>query len=557
VTTSPESPVPQDAAGSEPAVDGRSGRSASLVAAGILLSRAAGVIRESILAHFLGTTVYASAFRAALRMPNVLQNLLGEGTLSASFIPVYSRLLHTKAEDGRAAGRLAGSVFALLLVTAGVLALFGAALAPALVSIFTTGFSGELREVTIRCVRVIFPMTGLLVLSAWALGILNSHGRFLLSYSAPVVWNLTIIAALVVFGRRLEGADLVIAASWGALAGGGLQFLVQVPWVMRLERTLSIRWDTRSPDVQQVLHNAGPAILGRGGVQLSAYLDQWLASFLFAGAFATLAFAQTLYVLPVSLFGMSVAAAELPAMARQSGERAEALRERMEQGLRRIAILVMPAVAGYLVLGDVIVGLLYQSGEFIRVDTLLVSFVLAAYSLGLVASTSTRLYASAFYALNDTRTPARIALIRVSVSTVLGAALMLIGERFALRAPFAIVANTGDALARPLGVVGLAVGAAVGAWTEWSMLRSSIGRRIGGLGMGRRTLLRLGLAAGLPAVVLRMLLFVLPPHSTIINAAFVLPLFGLGYLGMARILGFGEVSALLTQILRRPRSRGA
>ena len=556
MSTSPESQVP-DAVTSQPALSGRSGRSASLVATGILLSRAAGVIRESILAHYLGTTVYASAFRAALRMPNVLQNLLGEGTLSASFIPVYSRLLHTKAEDGRAAGRLAGAVFALLLVTAGVVAVSGAVLAPVLVRIFTTGFTGELREVTIRCVRVIFPMTGLLVLSAWALGILNSHGRFFLSYSAPVVWNITIIAALVTFGGRLAGADLVVAASWGALAGGGFQFLVQLPWVMRLERALRIRWDTRSADVQQVLHNAGPAILGRGGVQLSAYLDQWLASFLFAGAFATLAFAQTLYVLPVSLFGMSVAAAELPEMARQSGEQAEALRARMEAGLRRIAILVMPATAGYVVLGEVIVGLLYQSGEFTRVDTLLVSLVLAAYSLGLVASTSTRLYASAFYALNDTRTPARIAIIRVAVSAVLGATLMLVGERFALRAPFAIVANSGDAMVRPLGVVGLAVAAAVGAWIEWSMLRSTIRRRIGGLGMGRRTLVRLGLAAFLPAVILRMLLFVLPRHAPIVNAAFVLPLFGLGYLGMARILGFPEVVAMLTQSIRRRGRRGA
>ncbi|MGD8278145.1 MAG: lipid II flippase MurJ, partial [Gemmatimonadota bacterium] len=276
-----------------------SARSARLVAAGILFSRFAGFIREAVMARYLGTSPFASAFRAASKLPNVIQNLLGEGTLSASFIPVYVRLL--ERGDRREAGRLAGAVLSIMFIVVGALGLLGSALAPILVRIALPGFSGELRETTIRCARILFPMTAVLALSAWALGILNSHRRFFVSYSAPVVWNAAIIGALVTMASRATGADFVVAVSWGALIGGFAQFAVQLPWVLRLERSLDLRPDHRMPEVREVLHNAGPAILGRGAVQLSAYIDTFLASFLFTGAVAALNYAQILYVLPVSL----------------------------------------------------------------------------------------------------------------------------------------------------------------------------------------------------------------------------------------------------------------
>src|SRR5690606_4927649 len=174
-----------------------------------------------------GTGLHADVFSAGLRMPNLLQNLLGEGTLSASFIPVYSELLgRGRVEE---AGRVAGAVFALLLAIAAAVSLIGIALAPVLVSVLTPGFEGERRALMISVTRIIFPMTGVLVLSAWALGILNSHRRFFLPYFAPVLWNAAIIGALVAFGSRLELDALLMAAAWGALLGGLLQFGVQLP----------------------------------------------------------------------------------------------------------------------------------------------------------------------------------------------------------------------------------------------------------------------------------------------------------------------------------------
>ncbi|MBV8352167.1 MAG: murein biosynthesis integral membrane protein MurJ, partial [Verrucomicrobia bacterium] len=169
-----------------PSTEQSSGGAAFFVATGIMLSRVAGLIRERVLAHYLGTLPAADAFRAALRIPNFLQNLFGEGVLSASFIPVYSRLL--AASDEKAANDLASVVGSILAVLTSSLVIIGILSAPLLIDAIAPGFTGETRQLTIALVQILFPGVGALVMSAWCLGILNSHGRFFLSYSAPVLW---------------------------------------------------------------------------------------------------------------------------------------------------------------------------------------------------------------------------------------------------------------------------------------------------------------------------------------------------------------------------------
>lgn len=523
-----------------------SGRSARLVATGILLSRVAGYLRDRALANYLGTSVFASAFRAGLRLPNVLQNLLGEGTLSASFIPVYVRLI--ERGDEKAAGRVAGAILSLLFIAVGILALLGAWLAPYIVSIAMPGFEGELKETTIRCARIMFPMAAVLALSAWALGILNSHRRFFISYSAPVVWNLVIIGTLVALAGRLAGADLVVAASWGALLGGFAMFAVQLPWLLRLQRSLDLRPDYRMAEVREVLRNAGPAILGRGAVQVSTYVDLFLASFLFAGAVAALGFAQTLYILPVSLFGMSVAAAELPELSREGGS-ADALAGRLDTGLRRITFFVVPSAVGYVLLGDIIVGALFQTGEFVPADTVLVHLILIGYSVGLLASTRTRLFSSAFYALGDTRTPARFAALRVAAAAAIGAGLMLLAERYGLDATaFVLVRDPDPAVIRPLGAAGLALGAGIAAWLEWVLMRRSLRARVRS-GLRSPFMMRLLVAAVVAAAVARLVDIPVPDGiHPVWRAAIVLPVFGAVHLGGATALGVPGGSLLLSRL---------
>jgi putative peptidoglycan lipid II flippase len=534
----------------------RSSRAASfLIAAGILLSRLVGLIRNRVVATYFGAGMHADVLSAGLRMPNVLQNLLGEGTLSASFIPVYSSLLG----QGRTkeAGRLAGAMFALLLGVAGVVALLGVLLAPVFVTIFTPGFTGHQRELMIDFVRIIFPMTGVLVLSAWALGILNSHRKFFIPYFAPVMWNVAIISAFVGFHSRVSLDGLLMAAGWGALVGGFLQFGIQLPWVLKLEREIRLSTGRNDSAFTEVLRNAGPAIMGRGVVQVSTYVDMILASLLGLGAVARIQFAQTLYVLPVSLFGMSVAAAELPELAREHGGGTEVLRERAVAAARRVSFFVVPSFVAFILLGQVIVAGIYGAGRFSAADVIAVWLILAAYSMGLLASTSTRIYQSAFFALRDTKTPARVATLRVLTAAIFGAVLMLQFQPITIRSLtipgglFTDVRVAGSAL----GPVGLALGAAVGAWLEWTLLYRSLRKRIGEVGAGLSHLARMFGAALIAAAAGYGVKATLGPLHPIIIAVLVLGTFGLVYFGVARALGLSEARVVMDSVMRRLRRR--
>src|SRR5215813_10409837 len=386
------------------------GRSAFLVAAGILLSRIFGLVRDRVFAHYFGISYAADAFRAAMRIPNFLQNLFGEGVLSASFIPVYAKLVAEGKEEE--SGRVAGAVFSLLALVTAVLVLAGVLATPYLIDAIAPGFKDETRTLAIQLVRIFFP----------GVGLLNSHRRFFLSYVSPVVWNLAIIVALLVFGRS-SLPQLAVYASWASVVGSALQFLLQLPVVIRLAPRIRLTLGRASENVREVIRNFFPVFVGRGVTQLSAYMDNLLASFLPTGAVAALFNAQTLYMLPISLFGMSVSAAELPAMSSTLGDQeqvAETLRGRIASSIRRIGFFVVPSAVAFLALGDIVAGAIYETGKFSHADTQWVWGILAGSAVGLVAATVGRLYSSAYYALRDTRTPLRYAVVRVILTTILG-----------------------------------------------------------------------------------------------------------------------------------------
>jgi putative peptidoglycan lipid II flippase len=513
-------------------------RSAFLVAAGIFLSRIAGLIRDRVFAHYFGNSDAADAFKAAFRIPNALANLFGEGVLSASFIPVYASLL--AREEKEEARRTAGAVAALLALSVSVFVLLGVLTTPFLIDAIAPGFSGEKRELTIRLVRVLFPGAGLLVFSAWCLGVLNSHRRFFLSYTAPVIWNAAMIATLWGFGGRYAQFPLAVILSWGSVAGSALQVAVQMPVVLRLLHGLHLSLDYHLENVRTVVRNFFPVFISRGVVQISAYVDALLASLLPTGAVAALAYAQTLYTLPVSLFGMSVSAAELPAMSGAVGsesEFAEVLRARLDAGLRQIAFLVIPSVAAFLVLGDVIVAAIYQSGRFTHDDATYVWGILAGATVGLLASTLGRLYSSTYYALRDTRTPLRYAVLRVFLTTVLG-------YLSAIPLPHLL------GIAPRWGVAGLTISAGVSSWVEFTLLRRTLNRRIGRTGVPVMYLLKGWTAALVAAGIARALLLILGHRNPILLAILVLGPYGAIYFAGAFALGLSEVRALIGVLSR-------
>ena len=492
---------------------------ATAVGAGILISRLAGLVRTALFAKYLGQqTDEADAFTAAFRIPNLLQNLFGEGALSGSFIPVHSAL-RARGEE-RAAAEAARTFFALLTLAVAIIVLAGMLAAPWIVPVLAPGFSGAKRELTIRLVRILFPGAGLLVASAWCLAVLNSHRKFLLSYTAPVAWNAAMIACLLWFGGRTPLDTLAIALAWASVAGSFLQFAVQAPIAFSLSRHDGRM--TLTEPVRRTIRNFLPVLISRGAVQLTATIDGMIASLLPTGAVAAISNAQLLYTLPVSLFGVSISAAELPAMAGDATSAAgyDALRARIESGLQRLAFFVLPSAVAFAALGDVIAGALFQRGLFTAEDARYVWGILAGSSVGLLATTMARLYSVAHYAIGDTRRPLNIAIVRLACSTALGYTIaILVPPRLGID---------------PLwGAAGLTLSSGLVGWLEFTLLRNSLNGRIGRTGLPASFTLRLWVAAIAAAAAGYAVKLLLPPLDPLLRGAVVLPAFGVVYLAIA------------------------
>ena len=417
-----------------------------------------GYVRERVFAHYFGNGAAADAFRAALRIPNALRNLLGEGTLSASFIPVYARLNEQNKEAARA---LAGAILGLLLVASGLLAVIGIAFAPAITALVAQGFDGPRRELTTLLVRILFPMTGLMVVSAWCLGILNTHRRFFLPYAAPALWNIAGIAAMVAGAAWLKGEGLhglSLALAWGTVAGSVLQIAIQLPACWRLLQGIPLRVSLAPEGVRSVISAWFPLLIGAGVAQISGLVDTFLGSYTGVGGLASLGYAQLVQVLPISLFGVAVTAVALPDLSRDAiAERAnDQLRARIALGFRRIAYFVIPSSFAFTTFGPVIIGALYQTGRFGPADTQFVGGVLAAYGIGLLGQSTVKLFASGFYALRDTRTPVRIAVVSLVVSGFLSWFFM-----------------------RRLGPAGIALGSSIGGTLNTILHLRDLDARIG------------------------------------------------------------------------------
>ncbi len=523
------------------------------VVVGILASRITGLIRVRVLAHFFGVSALGDVWTASIRGPNVVQNLLGEQALSAAFIPIYSRKLARSDDE---ASRFAGAIFSILILVVGCAAIAGIVFAAPIVSLLNPGLLRDaalveagIQEIdrfplVVRCVRIFFPMTAVMVLSAWCLGILNSHQRFLLPYMAPVLFNSAIIAALAWAGWQWGGGERVLLyACYGALVGALLQFLLQLGVVIRLLGRVRWSLSTRVDGVRECIRRFGPAALGRSAAQISGYFDLFLASFLAVGSLAALAWAQSLYLLPVALFGLSVAAVELPAMSRADEEdRLDEASGRLEAAFRQMSFLTTATVVAYLVFGHLVVGALYRSGSFGALDNRVVYWVLAAYSLGLLATTTSRILQSVFFALGDTTRPARVAFIRLFFGAILGALFSLSLDR--------VLVGGEGARTLSLGALGLACGSAIAAWIELRLLLASLRSEIPELSLPWGESLRttgIAAAASLPAL---GLWWYLSAWNALALAPVVLSVFGGAYLALARLAGIEEADVILSRFRR-------
>ena len=505
---------------------------ATRVGAGILLTRILGLVRVRVFAHYFGSGQEADAFNAALKIPNIIRNIVGEGTLSASFIPVYAGML--ERDEREAARALAQTVASLLVLLAAAGALMGYVLAPVITDVVAPGFTTTTRAITVTLVRIMFPMAGVMILSGWCLGVLNTHRRFFLSYAAPTLWNIAQIATMVTLGSWVagwRGATLVVALGWGALAGSVLQVAVQLPSAVALAGALRWSINTRTQGIQRVVRAWTPVVIGAGVWQISSLVDTQLGSFAGAGAVAFLAYAQMIAILPVSLFGVSVAAAALPELSRDAaGASAGATRERLADSARRVSFFIIPSAFVLAAHGSYVVSALLQTGSFYSDQTAVVTGVLAAYSIGLPAQGSVRLLTSGHYALGDTRTPLRVAGFTVALAAALAVLFM-----------------------QSLGVAGIALGSAVAAYLNMSLNYGYLVPRTGPiLGPKERKAIVVAIAASLLATTAATLAGrAIPAEEIWFGTAVTLGVFGVMYLASAALLGHPDARRLVSRAGRQ------
>lgn len=521
-----------------------------------MLSRLSGLVREYAINRWLGVnTAAANAFAAALQIPKVLQNLLGEGSLSASFVPVYSERLGIDDDDARG---VASGVLGLLIAAVAVLVLLVVAAARPLVWLVARGFDPATRDLTVDLLRVMAPGIGAIVLGAWCLGVLNSHRQFFLSYVAPVLWNVAIVVALALAVWQGDGARSSIArvGAIGVLIGGVAQFVVQLPSVWRVAGAIRPSFAI-TDSIRTVLKRFVPAVSGRGVVTLSTYIDLFLVTFLASGALRIVQSAQVFYLLPISVFAMSVAAADLPELSREQGALDEA-RQRIHTGVERIALFIVFSAVAFVVAGlpmiDVLVGQ--------RDASIAAWLTLAAYSLGLVASGISRLLQNASFAAGDTKGPARIVAIRVAISIIVGVVLMFQLDRIGVVGssldqvddlpafgPLAeSVRNASDETIR-LGAVGLALGASVAAWLELWLLRRSLTPVYGSLGIAE-ALRRLLPAAAVATVIAGLLMLLWGSLPTLVVGGLAIGVSGAAYVLIAARSGSPTAASLLGSVAR-------
>ncbi len=499
------------------------------------ISRILGYTRDVLIASQFGTGLVADAFFVAYRIPNLLRRLLGEGALSASFIPVFTEQLETRGPaEARA---LLQSLFIRFLALLAGLVVLGMVLTPWLVAVIAPGFTGnpEKMALTIQLTRVLFPFLVAIGLAALALGVLNSLRQFIVPALAPCMlslWEILFLLAICpILSRPIFGLAM------GALLGGFAQFAFHLPALRRAGFAPRLAWTAMHPAVKRVGLLMGPALIGLSVDQVNAFVDTMCASWLREGSVAALYYSNRVMQLPLALFGISAATVALPIMSSASARGdLTALRETFSSSVRLALFLTLPATAGLMVLARPIIQLLFERGEFTSAATTATGFALFWFSAGIAAFSAGKVAAGAFYAMQDTKTPVRVAMLAMLVNVVLNLMVVFV-----------------PVLRDTLGVGGLALATSISGFLNLGVLVVLLRRRLGYLG-GRRLLnacVRIAGAALGMAVLVAALARVLPPWPVVIRVPCLILAGVGGYAALSVLLDVRERHSVKDLLLRR------
>jgi len=398
-------------------------RAAGIVGSATLLSRVFGFLRDMVVAAFFGAGLATDAFFVAFRIPNLLRRLFAEGSLTIAFVPVFTEYLEKKSRKD--AFELAYVAFTLLSIILAVVSVAGILASPFIVKVIAPGFSKipAKFELTVLLTRLMFPYIFFISLVALCMGILNSLRHFAAPALAPVVLNISIIAAALLLRNLFE--DPVIALAVGVMAGGVLQLLMQFPVLVRVGVKIRPDFHFNHPGVRRIGMLMLPAVFGAAVYQLNIFIGTLLASYLPGGSVSYLYYADRIVQLPLGIFGIAVGTATLPSFSEQVARGDyEELKRTIAFSLRLILFVTIPAMVALIVLREPIISVLFQRGEFGLPSVLMTSQALFFYAVGLWAFSGIRVVVSAFYSLQDTKTPVRIAIIALAVNVAMSVILM-------------------------------------------------------------------------------------------------------------------------------------
>jgi putative peptidoglycan lipid II flippase len=397
-------------------------RSAGIVSIAVAISRITGLVREIVLAALFGAGAVFDAFRIGFTIPNLTRDLFAEGALSAAFVPVFTRYLATKDPDQ--ARVLANLVATALFVVIGTVCILGVLLSPSLVALIAPGFHdtpGKF-ELAVTMTRVMFPFLLIVALSAEAMGILNACNQFGVPAMASTFFNIGSIISGLILGKLIGpqfGISPIEGMAYGVVIGGVLQLLSQVPSLHRAGFRFRPQFDWSHPGLQQIFRLMAPAILGNAAVQINITVNNNFASRLPDpnGPVSWLGYAFRFMQLPLGIFGVAIASATLPSISRSAAANdLNEFRDTLSRSLGLVLVLTIPSAVGLAVLGESIVGAVYQMGAFTAFDTNQTARALACYAVGLVGYSATKVLSPGFYALHDARTPMLVSLASIALN---------------------------------------------------------------------------------------------------------------------------------------------
>jgi putative peptidoglycan lipid II flippase len=384
------------------------------------LSRIAGLVREVVAARYFGTTGAASAFTAAFQVPNLVRSLFADAALSAAFVPVFTELLEHRQR--KEALHLAGALFALILAVLSVITVVFMLAAGVIMPLFTD--DPALNDLTVGLSRVLFPIVILLGLNGLLVGVLNAHDHFAVPAISPLVWNLVIILALVGLTPLLEGDDKIYAYAIGVVAGTACQLAMAFPVLAHLHIPIRPNLDWRDPRIRRVLLLMLPVTIGLGLINFNLLINTYFGFRISDEAPAAIDRAFRIYMLPQGMFSVAVATVLFPALSRLVARQDWAgLRATQGNGIRQIALLLIPSAAITIALPEPITRLVYQRGEFDAESTQQVAEALFWFSFSLPFSGFNLLLTRTFFSLQHPWTPTALAGVTLVINAAVSAAL--------------------------------------------------------------------------------------------------------------------------------------